>query len=152
VEETLMPKRPIVPLVLAVLAVDQLSKQLLKDTQSALIPGLLRITGTRNTGAAFGIFGNSALPLILLTALAVLLIGFYLWKAKPTGLIGAGLTLILSGALGNLIDRAARGYVIDFIELEFVRFAIFNVADMAITLGCVLAFIGILRSKEVRHG
>jgi signal peptidase II len=152
VEETLMPKRPVVPFVLAVLTLDQLSKQLLKDTQSALIPGVLRITGTRNTGAAFGIFGNSALPLIILTALAALLMGIYLWKAKPTGLFGAGLTLILSGALGNLIDRAARGYVIDFIELEFVRFAIFNVADMAITMGCVLAFIGVLRNKDVRHG
>lgn len=147
-----MPKRPIAPLILAVLALDQLSKQLLKDTHSPLIPGLLRITGTRNTGAAFGIFGNSTLPLIILTALAALLMGIYLWKAKPPGLFGVGLTLILSGALGNLIDRIVRGYVIDFIELEFVRFAIFNIADIAITLGCVLAFIGVLRSKEVRHG
>lgn len=147
-----MPKRPIAPLVLAVLALDQLSKQLLKDTHSPLIPGLLRITGTRNTGAAFGIFGNSTLPLIILTALAALLMGIYLWKAKPPGLFGAGLTLILSGALGNLIDRIVRGYVIDFIELEFVRFAIFNVADIAITLGCMLTFIGVLRSKEVRNG
>jgi signal peptidase II len=148
----LMPKRPVVPFVLAVLTLDQLSKQLLKDTHSPLIPGLLRITGTRNTGAAFGIFGNSTLPLIILTALAALLMGIYLWKSKPTGLFGTGLTLILSGALGNLIDRIVRGYVIDFVEFEFVRFAIFNVADMAITLGCVLAFIGVLRSKEVRHG
>ncbi len=147
-----MPKRPLVPLIPAVLAIDQLSKQLLKDTNSPLFPGLLRITGTRNTGAAFGIFGNSTLPLILLTALAALAIVVYLWKANPPGLLGMGLTLILSGALGNLIDRAARGYVIDFFEFEFVRFAIFNVADIAITLGCILAFIGILRSKEIRHG
>ena len=147
-----MLKRPVVPLILGVLALDQLSKQLLKDTHSPLLPGLVRITGTQNTGAAFGIFGGSTLPLTILTALVVLLMGLYLCKEKPRGLFGTGLTLVLTGALGNLIDRVMRGYVIDFVELEFVRFAIFNVADMAITLGCVLALIGVLRSKVARHG
>ena len=147
-----MPKRPVIPLILAVATLDQVSKQLLKNTQSPLIPGLISIMGTQNTGAAFGIFGGSTLPLTILTALIVLLMGLYLWKEKPKGLFSTGLALIMAGAAGNLIDRIAQGYVIDFIELEFVRFAIFNVADIAITLGCALAFAGVLFTGEARHG
>ena len=147
-----MPKRPVIPLILAVLTLDQVSKQLLKNTQSPLIPGLVRISGTQNTGAAFGIFGESTLPLTLLTALIVLLMGLYLWREKPKGLFSAGLILVMAGAAGNLIDRIRLGYVIDFIELEFIRFAIFNVADIAITLGCASAFAGLLLSRETRHG
>ena len=147
-----MPKRPVIPLILAVLTLDQVTKQLLKNTQIQLIPGLVSISGTRNTGAAFCIFGGSTLPLTILTALVVLLMGYYLWKEKPRGLFAWGLTLLMAGALGNLIDRVTRGFVIDFIELEFVRFAIFNVADIAITLGCALALAGVLFSREARHG
>lgn len=147
-----MPKRQVIPLILAVLTLDRVSKELLKNTQSPLIPGLLCITGTQNTGAAFGIFAGSTLPLTILTALIVLLMGLYLLKEKPKGLFAAGLALIMAGAAGNLTDRIWLGYVIDFIELEFVRFAIFNVADIAITLGCALAFTGVLFSGEARHG
>ncbi len=134
------------------LAADQLSKQLLQDTHSPLIPGLIGISGVRNTGAAFGMLGGSTWLLALVSAAASLLMLYYLQRHKPRGLFGLGLTLMLAGALGNLIDRVFLGYVIDFLELQFMRFAVFNLADVYVSLGTLLALIGLLGQKEAAHG
>jgi len=137
---------------LVVLVLDQLSKQWLGQADRVLIPGVLKLTGVRNTGAAFGLFGGGPYALAVVTALLTLLVLLYIWRARPQGLFGLGLALILGGALGNLIDRLLLGHVIDFIELLFVRFAIFNVADIAVTGGCALCILGVLTEKEARHG
>lgn len=133
-----------------IVLLDQLSKQLLKDADYVLIPGALKLTGTRNTGAAFSLFSGSwALPLLSALISAALIL--YIFKARPRGLMGAGLAIALGGALGNLIDRLLLGYVIDFFEFTFVRFAIFNVADIAIVSGCLCIAISILFTKENPH-
>lgn len=135
-----------------VLVLDQLTKWAFKDADAVLWPGVLRLYGTRNTGAAFGML--SGLPW-LLTAVgfaAAALLLYYLWRTRPEGLFGAGLNLVAAGALGNAIDRLLWGYVIDFIELLFVRFAVFNLADAAVTIGCGLCALGLLTRKEPGHG
>ena len=134
-----------------VLLIDQISKFFLKDASLLLIPGFLKLSGTINTGIAFGVLSGSTWLLPLLTGLVTGFIIFYIIKSRPKGILAIGLSLVLGGALGNLIDRLLYGYVIDFIELLFIRFAVFNVADIAITTGCILCFIAILFVKEEVH-
>lgn len=137
---------------LGVVTLDQLSKWALKDADHVLIPGILRLRGVRNEGAAFGLLGAAPQLLLVLTTLAVVLLAAYLWRSRPQGLFGIGLALVLAGAVGNLIDRLLLGYVIDFFELLFVRFAIFNVADIAVTAGCGLCILSLWTDREAAHG
>ncbi len=121
-----------------------------------IIPGLVACRPVRNTGMAFSLLSNHPWLLSAVTALA--LAGIAAWLiARPDEhpLTRAGFWLIVGGGLGNLADRLALGYVIDFIKLEFVRFAIFNVADIAVCVGAGLALIGLMgaeRGKERRDG
>ena len=131
-----------------IVLLDRLSKFFLMDADSVLIPGLIRLTGTRNTGAAFSLFSDSAWVLPLVTALLTLAVLIYIIKTRPKGLMEAALAVLLGGAAGNLIDRLSLGYVIDFIELSFIRFPIFNLADIAIVSGCLLVGLAIMLAKE----
>ncbi len=105
--------------------------------QRDLIPGILGLFRTENTGAAFGIFPNATWILAIISGLVLigLLIAFYLKRivTHPLAVISAG--LICCGAAGNLIDRIRFGYVVDMFEFLFVNFAIFNLADVFVTLG-----------------
>ena len=134
-----------------VLFADQISKYLLRDASLLVIPGILKLAGTKNTGLAFGFLSGKIWLLPLLTGLMTIVLFIYIIKSKPHGFLAVGLALILGGAMGNLIDRLLYGYVIDFIEVLFVRFAVFNIADMAITIGCALCFSTVLLSREETH-
>jgi len=110
-----------------------------------VIPRILSFTYTRNTGAAFGIFGNSTLFLTI--ASAVFIIGFFvadMFFHNKNGWYVASFTLIVGGAIGNFIDRAFLGYVRDFIRFDFINFAIFNLADVFLTIGLICYCIWIL--------
>ena len=131
-----------------IVMLERVSKYFLMDADSVLIPGLIRLTGARNTGAAFSLLSGSAWILPLVTALLTLAILIYIIKTRPKGLMGAALAVLLGGAAGNLIDRLSLGYVIDFIELSFIRFPIFNLADIAVVSGCLLSGLAILLAKE----
>ena len=104
-----------------------------------LIPGVIRLTNIHNTGAAFGLFPGARILLLVVLLLFTAAAVFLLWKGivrKPLG--RWSLALLLVGALGNGLDRALFGYVVDMFEFLFVDFAIFNVADAALTVGCAL--------------
>ncbi|MDR0293008.1 MAG: signal peptidase II [Oscillospiraceae bacterium] len=99
------------------------------------IPGV-DLTYAENTGAAFSILGSARWFLAATSALAAAAIVFAVckgWVRRPLGIIS--ISCVLGGAVGNLIDRLWRGTVIDMFEFTFVRFAIFNVADVFITAG-----------------
>ena len=83
----------------------------------------------------------------LAAALIIAAIVWYLRHGDCNRWLAAGVTLIVAGGLGNLYDRLTLGYVIDFIEVLFVRFAIFNVADVAVVCGTVCLIIGILKTE-----
>jgi signal peptidase II len=102
------------------------------------------LTLVRNTGAAFGLFKDQTIIFILMSAAAIIFIGFYLIKKKASYYLP--FALILGGAAGNLIDRLRFGYVVDFIDLRF--WPVFNVADSCITIGAVILFFVIIRSKD----
>lgn len=116
----------------------------------ALIPGVVRLTPVTNRGMAFSMLSGQAL--LLAVGTAALMAGLVVWLlARPNApaLQRAGLWLVVGGGLGNLYDRLTAGGVLDFIELTFVRFAVFNVADVCICVGAALAVLGSLKSPEV---
>ena len=130
--------------VLALTGADQLFKHFvilrLRDREPfVLIPHVLQLHYTENDGAMMGLLQGKTVLMIVL-ALAVFAVLLYLVFSKKIrfGLIYCCLVGILAGGLGNLIDRIFRGFVVDYIEVLFVRFYIFNFADCLITVGAFL--------------
>ena len=111
-----------------------------------VIKGFFRITYTCNDGAAFSILKGKRVFFIIMTIAVVCLIVYYLLKNKVYWVEKYSLLLIISGAVGNLIDRIMYGYVIDF--LDFIIFGydfpVFNIADSFITIGAIGLIISIL--------
>ncbi len=106
-----------------------------------LIGDLLRFTHVHNTGGAFGIFRNSGVPFTFLSLLAALVLVIVIRRGRPGGESSRlALSLILGGAVGNLIDRIRLGWVTDFIDVGWgsLRWPVFNPADMAVVTGVVL--------------
>ncbi len=147
----------------AVLALDQVTKYLV-DTKMLLhesvpvINGLFSITYIKNPGAAFG-FLSGAHPLfrtvffVGITVAAVLLIFYYIKKnTAEESLLTMSLSLIMGGAVGNLIDRVRFGEVIDFLDVYIGphHWPAFNVSDSAISIGAVLLLLEMLRRRKER--
>ena len=117
-----------------------------------IIPGFLDFTHVRNTGAAFGMlnsveFEYKALLMVLVALIALGAVASYALTLPPDQRMARfGLALILGGAVGNLIDRATAGFVVDFVDVYWrgVHFWAFNVADSAITVGVVLMLLDVL--------
>lgn len=131
----------------AVLAADRITKELapgIPEGGVALIPGVLGLRYAENRGIAFSLL-SGAPRLLGVLSLALIAAGF-LWlrkkELKPFPLFA--LALMAGGAAGNMIDRLVRGYVPDMIEALFVRFPVFNIADAALTAGCVLVMASLL--------
>ena len=135
-------------IVAAIVLVDQLSKAMVHAwlplySSVTIIPGLLDFSYVRNTGAAFGLLNAVDLPFkrALMTAIglfALVAIALYASRVPPNQpLSRLGLAAIIGGAIGNLIDRIAAGYVVDFVDVYWGswHFWAFNVADAGITVG-----------------
>lgn len=113
-----------------------------------VIPNIISLTYIRNTGAAFSILEGQMWFFYIVTILVVGFLLYYMYtEAKTNKTLGVLLAVILAGALGNFIDRLIFQYVIDMIKLEFIDFAIFNVADSYLTVGVILLFIATLRQE-----
>lgn len=132
----------------AALAADQISKILIRDAvpeHARLISGVLALTYRENRGVAFSFLEDKPLLIALLTALLIGALAVWLIRdGSMNGLCACGVSLIVGGGVGNLIDRLLFGYVTDFVEVLFVRFAIFNVADCAICVGAALVILSLL--------
>lgn len=104
-----------------------------------IIDGVLQLNYVENTGAAFSSFSDNTTLLSIITAILLILLTVYLFSKKiKFGLSYVALTAIIAGGAGNLIDRIIRGYVVDYIEPLFVNFAVFNFADILVTVGAAL--------------
>jgi signal peptidase II len=143
----------------AIVAADQLAKALIRASLApfesrVIIPGLLDFIHVRNAGVAFGILNdspmNDQLKAVLTTALAgfaLIGIAFYARQVRHhEKLARIGLSMILGGAVGNLIDRLRLGYVLDYVDVYWQgwHFWAFNIADASITIGAVLVFLDLL--------
>lgn len=131
---------------------DQLTKSLavenLKNKADIpLIPNVLYFQYLENRGAAFGIFQDQKIFLILLTSLILIGVCYVLWKIpadKKYIYLKFLCFLITAGGIGNLIDRIRLDYVIDFIYFATIDFPVFNVADIYVSVGMILLFILVL--------
>ena len=142
---------------LCVVWADQLSKWWIKTAllrgQSLFELGFFRITHTRNTGAAFGLFQDHTFVLAIVSAVGAIVIlfcAFFLPRYLPFlgSMLGrVSLGLVFGGTIGNLIDRFFFGSVTDFIDFSF--WPAFNIADAAVTIGAIILAYSIFRSTQV---
>ena len=130
----------------AVIALDQFTKwlassRLLMGRPVPVLDDFVRFTLVHNTGAAFGLFPGSRIPFIVISVVAIAVV-IYLFLRETYRSLANRILLgcILGGAIGNLVDRARLGWVVDFIDIGVgsVRWPVFNVADSAVTLGVLI--------------
>ncbi|MBU4532876.1 MAG: signal peptidase II [Eubacteriales bacterium] len=136
-------------LVIAVLAADQITKQIVVQqltpgTPYPVVEGVLNLTYILNPGGAFGFLASLELLLLAVTLLVVAVIVTLHLAIIRSG-YGLPVALLLGGAIGNLVDRLRLGAVIDFIDFGF--WPVFNVADIAIVVGIALLVYRVIRSK-----
>ena len=147
-------------LVIALVALDQLVKYLVLTHiplggHMDFLPHVLELTYVKNTGAAFSILNQHTWLLALISLIMSVLLACAVFKPLFRHPLGRGcLTLVLAGAVGNLIDRALLGYVTDMFETLFMRFAVFNVADICVVVGGIAFCVYYLffHGKEEGHG
>lgn len=131
----------VVAIAAAVVVLDQATKQAARTylapngSSVPLLGDVVRLTFTRNTGAAFGMLpgGRAAFIVVSLAAVAVI-IGYLIRRRPQNAWLVVALGLVSAGAIGNLIDRAAVGWVTDFIQIP-LNFPVFNVADSSVVVG-----------------
>lgn len=142
---------------LTVVILDQVTKAMIRPMLSLhesreVIPGFLDLTRVHNTGAAFGMLNAADFPFktLVLSLVAAIALGGVAWFAATVPLTDRlariGVAGVLGGAIGNLIDRASTGYVLDFVDVYrgTWHFWAFNVADAAITIGVIFMILDIL--------
>jgi len=152
---------PYLVLMAAIVLLDQVTKAIVVRSLALheyvpLVDGLLSLSHVRNRGAAFGLLSDWDVPyqsvlLSVLSLCALAAIALYFVRLPPAArLPRAALALVLGGAVGNLIDRARLGYVVDFVHAYWRehQWPDFNLADSAITVGVALLVLDILRSSE----
>ncbi len=133
--------------VILLTALDQATKlwavsSLQPISKISIIDGVFNLRYVENTGAAFSMLQGRTAILIIIPIVACLAMIYILASKKIKSNLGTwGITLILSGALGNLIDRVLRGAVVDMFDFELINFPVFNVADICVTVGAVIFFI-----------
>ena len=149
-----MKKRGIVVGIIAALIVlDQLVKAYVVQNIAlgevkTWIPNLVSLTYLQNRGAAFSILQDQQLLFAVITLVVVVGAIWYLHKHMEDSLwMVLGLTLIIAGGLGNFIDRISQGFVVDMFHLDFINFAIFNVADSYLTVGVIILLIAMLKEE-----
>ena len=110
-----------------------------------VLPGILSLFYIQNEGAAWGIFEGRMFFFFIIT---VVVVGAMVYNAHKQGfdkkIVGISYAFLLSGAIGNFIDRMRLGYVVDMFRLDFIDFPIFNVADIYVVVACVLFAILVL--------
>ena len=142
---------------MTVVILDQITKALVRPALALhesreVIPGFLDLTRVHNTGAAFGMLNAAEFPMkpLVLSLVATIALGGVAWYAATVPvsdrLARLGIAGVLGGAVGNLIDRATTGYVLDFVDAYWGdwHFWAFNVADAAITVGVIFMILDIL--------
>lgn len=137
-------------LVAGVVALDQISKVLvlhfMYKGQVVLIPGVLRFTYVENRGMAFGLLSDHRWVFLVLSTVGIILMCLYLWYYAKTTLSRVGLSLVIAGGIGNMIDRLVLGFVVDFIDFCAFDFWVwvFNIADAAVCVGAAIFMLDLV--------
>lgn len=141
-----------------IVAFDQITKILtsrifLLGESKVIIPNILSFANVHNEGAAFGILQGARVFFIIMTIAVIILVTIYIVRTKPDSKLERwSLCFMAGGAVGNFIDRAIFGYVRDFIQVDFIDFPVFNIADCFVCIGAGLyilyAFSDMFKKKE----
>ena len=140
----------------AVLALDIITKLIVSSgmelgSSIAILPGIFELTYIHNTGAAWGVLAGKQVLLQVLTAILMIAVTVYAVVkrnvlSKPEMI---SLALIIGGGLGNFLSRLVKGYVVDFLNIQIIP--VFNVADIGITIGCILLIISVFVSGKKQN-
>lgn len=143
---------------IVIVALDQFTKILATkyielNEVKPVISGFFNFTNVENEGAAFGILQGARVFFIILTVAVFIGLIYYLLKSRPQSRLEKwALSFIAGGAIGNFIDRLYLGYVRDFIQVDFIEFPVFNIADCFVCIGAGLyilyAFSDMFKKKE----
>lgn len=131
-------------MIILIVAFDQITKyiasaKLIDGKTVDFIPKLVQFRYAENTGMAFSMLSGARIIFIVVTAIVCIGVLVFLFSNKCKSLwMYWSLGVVVAGGIGNLIDRIRFGYVVDFIEPIFVDFAVFNIADCAVTCGAVV--------------
>ena len=134
-------------IIAASVILDQITKMLVVNGMALyesihLIKNVLSFTYIHNYGAAWGMLSDHRWVFIVVTALAIIVMPIFLYKYRNLHwMFGLSLSLIIGGAIGNMIDRVFLGYVVDFIQATFIDFPVFNVADICVVCGAIMMFV-----------
>jgi len=133
------------------------ARNLMGQPGFSLLPGILRLTYLENPGVAFGMFANAAWSQWVFSGLKIVVIAGIVWfyyrrlsfDMPRQWAVRVPLILIMAGGFGNLIDRLTLGHVRDMLVFEFIRFPVFNLADVYVVVGCfALAFVSLFIVKD----
>lgn len=113
----------------------------------AIIPGIFSLTRLNNTGAAWSIMSGSQWVFIISAIIASIILVYFLFRYRSNKAYAASITLMLAGAIGNLIDRISVGYVTDMFQLDFINFPIFNFADLCLTIGVIVLLVIFIKEE-----
>ncbi len=123
-----------------------------------IIKDVIHITYVQNTGAAFGMMKDSRWLFMIVSTVMIVALSLYLFLGHAENkLYGVSLAMIISGGIGNMIDRIALGYVVDFIDFTLIDFAVFNGADSFVCVGAGLLILALIteilnESKSAKDG
>ncbi len=146
-------KKNIMPIIYAAvilvgIGLDQLTKYLASayiKSEITVIGKLLHFDYVENRGAAWGMLSNHRWVFMLVSSIAIIAFAVYLFGFKvPNRLYGVSIALVISGGIGNMIDRIALGYVVDFLKFAFINFPVFNVADSFVCIGAGLLILAMI--------
>ena len=134
-----------------IILIDQFTKYLMFNNYKIFINKdflLFKLDFVKNYGAAFNIFSGSRIFLSIISIIfSIILINLILSKNSSNLIDLFSYSFFLGGTIGNGIDRIAKGYVIDFINLNFIDFPVFNIADISINIGFIIILLRILKTK-----
>lgn len=136
-------------IITSLISIDQISKYIalnyLKDIGSMpIIENIFHLTYVENRGAAFGILQDNQFIFIIVAILAMVVGLYYIYKYKLSLLAKSSIVLIISGAIGNMIDRVRLGFVVDFFDFRIIWAYVFNIADVFVVIGTILLCIHII--------
>ena len=148
----------LISIILGGIFLDLLSKLLVAGLMDygesiTIIPYVLRLTYVQNRGAAFGMLSDNRWVFMVISTVAIIGISVYLFKfCKERMLLKVGLALIISGGIGNMIDRTFYGYVIDMIDFHIIWKWVFNVADSCVCVGAGIVILSLILDiiKEIK--
>ena len=136
-------------IITCLISIDQISKYMalnyLKDIGSIpIIENIFHLTYVENRGAAFGMLQDNQFIFIIVAILAMVVGLYYIYKYKLSLLAKSYIVLIISGAIGNMIDRVRLGFVVDYFDFKIIWEYVFNIADVFVVIGTIFLCIHII--------